>query len=410
VIEVPIEFIRPGDILGKHHSFKRYEGGMSSTVNLMKGYQLTKKVLEKLQQEFNIQYLCISDMSDDVKDIEYQEGFDEIERQKIVDTFIENMNQIKTSRIIDLKAVGAIVTDILNGVFRFVKNGKGRFRTIAKAFSEVQSHDMYTWDHSVNTAIYAAIIAFKAPELFNRERTRFPDMNFSRHEVLVFNMLFHDIGKIKIPLKILNKTENLSKPEIETIQKHPYNGFVHIRKINKNLQQANMPLIPAHFTKACLLHHQYYDGTGYPALRRGPDEVRPYRQDEIPMIAKIAACADIYDAVTSKRAHRFPFHPVEATNILLAVVDAFFESVSPFPEGSTVILSTNELAVVTGYVNGNKMYPVVKPYMRKVYRDGREKIERLTYGRNVEIKPGSKIKIVFNKDLYTPNDGRELYP
>ena len=116
MIEVPIDFVRPGDVLGKHHSFKKYEGGMSSTVNLMKGYVLTKKVLEKLREEFNIQYLCITDMSDDLKEINYDEGIDEIERQKIVDTFIENMNQIKTSRVLDLKAVGAVVTDILNGV------------------------------------------------------------------------------------------------------------------------------------------------------------------------------------------------------------------------------------------------------------------------------------------------------
>ena len=101
MIEVPIDFIRRGDILGKHHSFKRYEGGMSSTVNLMKGYVLTNKVLDKLKEEFNIQYLCIADMSDDVKDIEFEEAFDEIERQKIVDTFIENMNQIKTSMTLD---------------------------------------------------------------------------------------------------------------------------------------------------------------------------------------------------------------------------------------------------------------------------------------------------------------------
>ncbi len=419
MIEVPIDFIRRGDILGKHHSFKRYEGGMSSTVNLMKGYVLTEKVLGKLKEEFNIQYLCIADMSDDVKDIELEEGFDEIERQKIVDTFIENMNQIKTSMTLDLKAIGAVVTDILNSVFRFIKNGKGSFRTVAKAFSEVQSHDMFTWDHSVNTAIYSAIIAFKAPEIFNREALKYPDARFSRHEILVFNMLFHDVGKIRIPLKILNKTEKLTNSEIETIQKHPYNGFAYIRKINDNLRQANMPLIPAYFSKACLLHHQAYDGSGYPPLRRGPDEIRPYRGEEIPEIARIASVADIYDAVTSKRAHRFPLHPVEATNILQSergkkldpeITDAFLEAVTPFPVGSTVMLTTNELAVVTGYVNDNKMYPVVRPYMRKVFKDGKERIERLPYRNSINIIPRSKIKIAINKDLYELNEEREVYP
>ena len=421
MIEVPVDFVKPGDALGKHHSFKRFEGGMSSTVNLMKGYVLTRKVLEKLKTEYNVESLCIAEKSDDLKNIKYQEAFDEIERQKIVDTFIENMNKIKTSMIIDMEAIGSIVTDILNSVFRFIKNGKGNFRTISKAFSELQSQDMYTWNHSINTAIYAAVIALTIPDLFGAEQTKYTDTRFNKHEVLVFNMLFHDLGKVRIPAKILNKTESLTEQEMEIVRTHPYSGFAHIRKINEALQKEGMPLIPAYFGRACLLHHQAYDGSGYPSLRKNPDEIRPFKGEEIPLVARIAAVADIYDAVTSIRPHRLPFHPAEAQNILIqekgrkldpGIVDAFVETLSPFPLGTTVMLSTNDLAAVTGYINGNKLYPEVRPFMRKTHdKKGKERIIRLPpYRDTVKITASSKIKIVINKDIYQIAEGRETYP
>ena len=280
---------------------------------------------------------------------------------------------------------------------------------------------MYTWDHSINTAIYAAVIALKIPDLFGAEQTKYTDTRFNRHEVLVFNMLFHDLGKIRIPAKILNKTEVLTDQELEIVQNHPYNGFAHIRKINESLQKEGMPLIPSYFGRACLLHHQSYDGSGYPSLRKNPGEIRPFKGEEIPLVARIAAVADIYDAVTSIRPHRLPFHPAEALNILTqekgkkldpVLVDAFVDTVTPFPIGTTVMLSTNDLAAVTGHVKGNKMYPEVRPFMRKTYdKKGKEKIIRLPpYRDSVKITPNSKIKIVINKDIYEIAEDREVYP
>jgi len=170
-----------------------------------------------------------------------------------------------------------------------------------------------------------------------------------------------------------------------------------------------MPLIPAYFKRACLLHHQAYDGTGYPSLRNGIEEIKPYSGSQIPIIARIAAVADVYDAVTSPRAWRLPYHPIAAAKILQKesgkkldpiITEAFLEKLCPFPEGSTVMLSTGELAVVMGYADGDKTNPIVKPYMRKTYKDGKEVIIRLPYRENIEILPESKIKIIINKNLY----------
>jgi hypothetical protein len=138
-------------------------------------------------------------------------------------------------------------------------------------------------------------------------------------------------------------------------------------------------------------------------------DVRPYKSQEIPLVGRIAAVADIYDALTSSRPYRLPLHPAEALKIMNKekgrrldprLTEALIKNITPFPKGSTVMLSNNELAIVTGYVDNNKFNPIVKPYMKKIYKDGKEEIIRLPYRDNVEIRPGSKIKLIVNKKVY----------
>jgi HD-GYP domain-containing protein (c-di-GMP phosphodiesterase class II) len=164
------------------------------------------------------------------------------------------------------------------------------------------------------------------------------------------------------------------------------------------------------------MHHQAFDGTGYPPVRtNGGSDVRLLAGAEIPMIGRIAAVADIYDAVSSSRPFRNPFHPVDAIRILRnekgkkldpELAEAFAKIIYPFPIGSTVILTTQELAVVIGYADEDKYQPVVKPIMKKVRRDGREEVERLPWAaqQSLTIKPESKIQIVVNKDIYELED------
>ena len=64
MIEIPIEYVRPGDILGRNQSFKKFDGGMSFTVDLMEGYRLSNRVLDKLKNEYKVQYLDIDDPAD----------------------------------------------------------------------------------------------------------------------------------------------------------------------------------------------------------------------------------------------------------------------------------------------------------------------------------------------------------
>ncbi len=408
MVEVPIDFVKPGDVIGKHQSFKKFTGGMRSAVDLMKGYRITEKTLNKLKNEFNVQSLFVISQFDDIDGLTSEEGFDESERQKVINAIIQNMNSIKNSGIIDMKPLRAVVEDIINHVFRIIKTGKGKFKTLSQAFADVQSHDAYTWEHSVNTAIYSAIIIFEASDILTEMKDVRSIGGFTEQENIVLNMLLHDIGKTHIPLQVLNKKDKLTESEIALIQKHPYTGFVLLRKINEKLKEKKMPLIPAYLRKACLFHHQSYDGSGYPNLRIDMD-VRPFKSQEIPLVGRIAAVADIYDALTSNRPYRLPLHPAEALKIMDKekgrrldphLTEALIKNITPFPKGTTVMLSNNELAIVTGYVDNNKFSPIVKPYMKKIYRDGKEEIIRLLNRDNIEIRPGSNIKLIVNKEVY----------
>jgi HD-GYP domain-containing protein (c-di-GMP phosphodiesterase class II) len=415
MIEVPIDYVAPGDILGKYHTFRKYDIGMSSTVDLERGYSLTEGVIRKLKAEYRVQYLFIEEPTPELKDVNFIEPYSESTRQQGVSTIIHSMKRVKTSRVLDLRVFGPVVEDILQNVSNILKNGKGSFKVLSNTFEKVQSHDFYTWEHSVNTAIYAAIIALSVPRIFESMGLTYSVGRTSRIENLVMNMLLHDIGKMKIAEAVLNKPGRLDKAEIEQVRKHPTYGVEYIREINLELEKSGLPWIPSYFMQACLSHHQAYDGSGYPALKSKVDETRPLAGREIPLIGRIAAVADIYDAVSSARPFRSPFHPADAIRILRLeegkrldpeLTEAFIQNIFPFPIGSTVVLSTKELAAVIGYENDDKFQPVVRPIMKRVAKAGKELVIRLpwTQQQNIPITSESKVQIVVNKEIYQLED------
>jgi HD-GYP domain-containing protein (c-di-GMP phosphodiesterase class II) len=415
MIEVPIDYVAPGDILGKYHTFRKYEMGMSSNVDLERGYCLTDRVIRKLKYEYRVQYLFIDEPSPEMKDVNFVEPFDEASRQKGISTIINSMKRVKTSKILDLRIFGAVVEDILQNVHNILKNGKGSFKLLSNTFEKVQSHDFYTWEHSVNSAIYAAILALSVPRVFESMGTSYSIGRTSRLETLVMNMILHDIGKVKIPEAVLNKRGKLDESELELVKKHPTYGIAFMREVNEELEKSGLPWVPSYFMQACLTHHQAYDGSGYPPLRTKDGEVRLLAGREIPLIGRIAAVADIYDAVSSTRPFRSPFHPLDAIRILRLqkgkrldpeLTEAFIQNIYPFPIGSTVVLSTKELSVVVGYENDDKFRPLVKPIMKKVMKNGREEVVRLPWiqQQNIAITPDSKIRILVNKEIYQLQD------
>ena len=137
----------------------------------------------------------------------------------------------------------------------------------------VEAKDPYTRGHSDRVSEFSVLIG--------------KYMNLSEDDLhtLKIGGLFHDIGKIGIPDSILLKEAKLDDEEYSQIKNHPAIGK-HILA-NATLFQDIIPIV--------FHHHEKFDGHGYPSGLAGED---------IPLIARIAAVADTFDAMTSKRSYR----------------------------------------------------------------------------------------------------------
>lgn len=137
----------------------------------------------------------------------------------------------------------------------------------------VEAKDAYTRGHSDRVSAYSVLIggALGLPE---------EDL-----KTLKIGGLFHDIGKIGIPDSILLKTTKLDDEEYSEIKNHPAIG-AHILS-NATIFKDIIPIVKH--------HHERFDGRGYPGKLKG---------EEIPYFARIAAVADSFDAMTSKRSYR----------------------------------------------------------------------------------------------------------
>jgi len=128
---------------------------------------------------------------------------------------------------------------------------------------------------------------------------------FLANEIIVYYAgLFHDIGKSLMPLEILNKEAPLTRDEFNLIKDHAKQGF-------RILQEYQFP---SEILFAALLHHEKYDGSGYPVGFSG---------SEIPVIARIISICDTFDALTSDRPYRQAYTVPEALNILKKTKEQF---------------------------------------------------------------------------------------
>jgi response regulator RpfG family c-di-GMP phosphodiesterase len=118
-------------------------------------------------------------------------------------------------------------------------------------------------------------------------------------DLLVHASPMHDVGKLGIPDAVLQKPGKLTPEEYQVMQKHTVIG-------GKILTRARSPILQSSEVIA-LSHHEKWDGTGYPGGIKG---------EAIPLPGRIAAIADVFDALTSKRCYKPPFSNDEAVGII----------------------------------------------------------------------------------------------
>lgn len=141
-------------------------------------------------------------------------------------------------------------------------------------FATLQSKDDYTYRHNIGVGIIATLIG------------RWLGMESNELLQLSMAATLHDIGKIRIPLDILNKSGKLTDEEYTIMKKHAQFGYELIKETQgTNHRQALV----------ALQHHERRDGSGYPLRIKG---------DKIDHHSRIVAVADVYHAMTSNRPYR----------------------------------------------------------------------------------------------------------
>jgi len=209
----------------------------------------------------------------------------------------------------------------------------------------LKDYDSYTYTHSINVGILSMFLTKK--------------LGFNNYFVLEMGIggFLHDIGKLKVPNKIVNKNGTLTEEEYRIMKNHPIYGF-NLIKDDKTLSN--------YVKKVVLFHHEKWDGTGYPLKLKG---------EAIGNFANIVSVCDVYDALTTERSYKKPYSVNDALIYIMRntlihfspfVSQRFINEMaimydlgSFYPVGAFVLLNTGEVGYITKKDNEYTLKPEI---------------------------------------------------
>lgn len=209
------------------------------------------------------------------------------------------------------------------------------------SLARIKNKDEYTYMHSV--AVCALMVALAR------------QLGLSKIETMDAGLagLLHDVGKMMIPDKVLNKPDKLTEEEFTLIKSHPEEGHRLLLE-GRNISAVALDV--------CLHHHEKVEGNGYP---------RRLKNEQISLFAKMSAVCDVYDAITSDRPYRKGWDPGEALRIMAEwsaghfdeiVFRAFAKSTGIYPIGSLVRLHSGRLGIVVDQTEKSLLTPKVRVF------------------------------------------------
>jgi putative nucleotidyltransferase with HDIG domain len=318
----------------------------NGTVLLGQGVELNERMIQRLVA-MDISNIYIEDRA--TEGIEPDDVLSEKTRQAAVRTVHETMTKLmNNSRMPNYMVspdLGKKFRDIIKSILTEIQSQKN----VMLGLSSIFTKDGYLYHHSVNVAVTCLAMG--------------TSLGLNQSELLDLGVgaILHDIGKTKIPLEILNKTGSLNPQEWDLIYEHPQIGFDMLRKND------DISLLSAHIA---LQHHEKEDGTGYPRKISG---------EKMHLYGKIAAIADVYEALTAARAYKRRFPPHEALEYIMGnggrhfnfeLIKVFCKHMAPYPVGTSIRLSSGETAIV---VKVHAHYPL-RPLVRIIENEAGEQL------------------------------------
>jgi len=267
----------------------------------------------------------------------------------------------------------------VSGLFGFLRES----RTSNLLLQKLEAYDNYLMSHSANVCYLSLLLGMKLERYLIEERSSKRARDAKDIRQLGLGCILHDVGKMMIDPKILNKPGKLTPEEMEVIKTHPTLGYQMVRG-----------KVPAAAAQVVLNHHQRFCGGGY------PERVDPQTGEklpslcgrQIPIFCRIATVCDVYDAATTQRVYSAPKTSVQALHEMRTfcrdffdpqILQAFLEIVPPFPIGKIVKLSDGSQAAVVDFNPRLPVDPKVQclryPNGEKVANPSLEEIDLAIY-------------------------------
>jgi putative nucleotidyltransferase with HDIG domain len=346
IMKVKVAELITGDVIAKDVF------NSIGTILIKKDTDINEKVIERLGKSYD-DYLFV------FRKFDNDSGTNHININEILINEIDDIVSSTAKKFLkknkDINQIKKVFIDILNN------------DEVIKLILSIRALGEDTFKHSINVALYAITVG--------------REMHFPIHRLIILGTaaLLHDIGMMNVPKEIISKTETLTEWEKNIVKTHPKHGFDILQKTNK---------FNVEISTVILEHHEKYDGTGYPN-KLGNDKIHP--------MAKIINICDIFDALTSERPYRPKFDKYESIEMLMSsgdyyanpdAIQALIQSISIYPYGQWVKLSTGEIGVVGEQEEGNRINfrPKVVIYFDKDgKRDNSQKLIDLSLRSNINI-------------------------
>ncbi|MFA5982903.1 MAG: HD-GYP domain-containing protein [Methylococcaceae bacterium] len=222
---------------------------------------------------------------------------------------------------------------------------------------QLKNKDEYTAQHSMNVCIYSIALG--------------RHLNLSIEELKNLGLcgMMHDMGKMFVPLEVLNKPGKLTPEELTLMQSHATRGWKLL---------LSTPNMAGNAIDVAYTHHERLDGTGYP---------RQLKDEQLSFFTRIVAISDTYDAISSDRVYQKGRTHLEAIKILNDIsgthLDStltirFIECIGIYPAGCIVEMSNGEVALVLEINRRAKIRPKVLLLLDEDKKPRKERIIDLT--------------------------------
>ena len=228
-------------------------------------------------------------------------------------------------------AIKAMVTEIVDDIMSEEQ--------VMHNLMTIKTYDDYTYVHSVEVAILSGVLAAKCK--YKRDIV----------EKCVTAGFLHDLGKVEIDEEVINAPRRLTEVERNQMMDHPRIAYDILTSTFNFDDEINL---------AVYQHHEWYNGGGYP---------NHTMYDDIVKIARLIKCADVFDAMTTKRPYHAPYLPSEVMEYIMGrsgmefdpdIVSVMSSELCVYPVGCEVVLSDKRHAIVKENHRGFVLRPTVK--------------------------------------------------